>query len=189
MTLFILAICVIASIYTGLHYYAFHKFVKIFPHHRRALIASLYLLGLSLFIVEVLTHTGFTRFIFPFTWLTFFWMGLVFLFFVLSAPLDLLAVVSKWFHFSDVHQYLTSQRRTALVAVATLLIALQGFYTAQQINVETIAITSPKIHSPLRIVQITDLHLGLLTREQHIDELIEKINRLKPDIIVSTGDL
>jgi uncharacterized protein len=41
----------------------------------------------------------------------------------------------------------------------------------------------------VKIVQISDLHLGLCTSTGRIDRLVERIQAESPDILVSTGDL
>ena len=41
----------------------------------------------------------------------------------------------------------------------------------------------------LRIVAISDLHLGFATQKKHLQRYVEKINSLSPDIILIAGDL
>jgi predicted MPP superfamily phosphohydrolase len=47
----------------------------------------------------------------------------------------------------------------------------------------------PKGRKPLKIVQISDLHLGSFQRKDKLQEAVELINEEKPDLIVFTGDL
>lgn len=63
---------------------------------------------------------------------------------------------------------------------------------------QSIEVTRIEVHSPrlpasfdgLRIVQFSDLHVGVLTnREKEISRLVDTINALHPDLIVFTGDL
>jgi predicted MPP superfamily phosphohydrolase len=67
-----------------------------------------------------------------------------------------------------------------------------GAYAAAQINVTHLSFPTPKFapgHATFRIVQISDLHLGLLTGEARIQRMVAAINALHPDLVVSTGDL
>jgi uncharacterized protein len=58
-----------------------------------------------------------------------------------------------------------------------------------QINNYRLSVPSlPKAFNGFRVVHLTDLHLGYLVSESFIREVIHKANRLKPDIIVCTGD-
>lgn len=41
----------------------------------------------------------------------------------------------------------------------------------------------------LKIVHISDIHYGRITFEKELNELVKKVNKTKPDIIVFTGDL
>jgi len=47
----------------------------------------------------------------------------------------------------------------------------------------------PKSLDGLRIVQITDLHIGPLIKGEWLRQVVNKVNTLKPDLIVITGDL
>ncbi|WKK64892.1 metallophosphoesterase [Lutimonas zeaxanthinifaciens] len=48
----------------------------------------------------------------------------------------------------------------------------------------------PDSHEPLRVVQISDLHLGSFNFRYHIlERAVKIINHLEPDLIVFTGDL
>ena len=41
----------------------------------------------------------------------------------------------------------------------------------------------------MRIVQISDLHLGLINHQPLLEEVIAKIRALQPDLLAVTGDL
>lgn len=47
----------------------------------------------------------------------------------------------------------------------------------------------PESFNGLKLVHFSDLHYKVTTEENELRNLIEKINRLKPDIVVFTGDL
>ena len=40
-----------------------------------------------------------------------------------------------------------------------------------------------------RIVQISDVHLGLIVREERLKRIMEHVRKASPDLLVSTGDL
>jgi len=46
----------------------------------------------------------------------------------------------------------------------------------------------PPAFNGLRIAHLTDLHLGFLVSENFIEHVVQKTNRLKPDLVVCTGD-
>ncbi|MDE1814436.1 MAG: metallophosphoesterase, partial [Thaumarchaeota archaeon] len=41
----------------------------------------------------------------------------------------------------------------------------------------------------MKIVQISDIHVGAQFKEETFDIAVEEINQLKPSVIVATGDL
>ncbi len=47
----------------------------------------------------------------------------------------------------------------------------------------------PRTLAGLRIVQLSDLHIGLLMRGEELDGYVERVNALDPDLCVLTGDL
>lgn len=76
--------------------------------------------------------------------------------------------------------------------IFSLLAAAYGYTEALSIRTERIRIESPKIPAAvgrLRIVQISDVHLGLIIRRYRLDRILEKVRAAQPDILVSTGDL
>jgi hypothetical protein len=44
-------------------------------------------------------------------------------------------------------------------------------------------------HRELRIVHITDLHIGPLLRPERVAEFVTRVNRLEPDLVMITGDI
>ena len=47
----------------------------------------------------------------------------------------------------------------------------------------------PKAFEGMKIVQISDLHLGSWTSEKPLEQAVEMINEMKPDLVLFTGDL
>lgn len=69
---------------------------------------------------------------------------------------------------------------------------LWGVLEASWIRVVTVTLRSSRIPPEtgrLRVVQISDLHLGLLHDLRFLRRLARTLRRLKPDLLVSTGDL
>jgi uncharacterized protein len=124
------------------------------------------------------------------------WMGLLFLFVCSNIVVDLfrlVAYLAGWLLKLDV-SWITGAHKfyfiISLVAVAS--IATYGYFEARHIKNDTITVVSPKIPpavSPLRVAQISDVHLGLTVREDRLKRIMELVDRAKPDIFVSTGDL
>lgn len=187
------------SLYPLVHYYAFRKIRAAFlPGRKAALgIAGFMAVMVAAPIVVRLTErlgieTG-ARF---WAYASFSWMGMLFLFLVLAATVDL-----GRFAFRATEKTLqrklpraTISPRRLLAIQALLVIAVYGYGTfeAADIRLEQIEIASPKITKNtgrLRIAQISDVHLGLIVREKRLKSIFARIREAQPDILVSTGDL
>jgi predicted MPP superfamily phosphohydrolase len=82
------------------------------------------------------------------------------------------------------------------VFVAVLLcaagITVYAYFEALSIRTVQIEIGTPRIPAQtgrIRIVQISDVHLGLIVREARLRRILEAVKAAQPDILVSTGDL
>ena len=188
-------------VYGGLHLYLYQKLKTVLPTHTPAIIITLCILASSVIITEIMTHYEGPPITRTISWIAFFWMGLVVLFFGTSVPVDLLALFMKGIaqlgkdlpslqdNLTRMAAFLNSPTRTIIISLVVIGLAVNGLFTAQQINVKTVPLTSSKLTQPLRLVQISDLHVGDLTRQTTIRNLVDTINKLNADIIVSTGDL
>jgi predicted MPP superfamily phosphohydrolase len=130
------------------------------------------------------------------TWIGFLWMGFLFLFLCLSLPLDsyhLLIGAGQRLTGSDWTGLMLSRRQSLGFATA-IAIGLMGYgaFEAYQVETRTIVLPSKKIapsSGRIRIVQISDLHLGIMTFPGRLTPVLEAIRQAKPDVLVSTGDL
>ena len=67
-----------------------------------------------------------------------------------------------------------------------------ALYEARRIRTEQVTVTTDKLPPAvrsIRIVQITDVHAGLLFHESRLEGVLQAVRAAQPDILVSTGDL
>jgi predicted MPP superfamily phosphohydrolase len=186
----ILLISLFVGIYGGFHVYIYDKLKPFFLPHLWLLITILALLGCSIFLVAALTRGSVeTPIATPLAYITFIWMGIVFLFFAISVPVDLAAWIIGKTGAQRLHVYLISPGRTTVIGIAVLLITVYGYVASLQINIERLVFESKKITMPIQVVQISDLHLGLISNARYCQKVVDEINALDADIVVSTGDL
>lgn len=82
-------------------------------------------------------------------------------------------------------------------AIPLILVAIlaTGVGTFKAINgIETVKVKVPVKNLPeeligLRIVQISDLHIGPTIGKSFVEKIVKRVNDLKPDIIAFTGDI
>jgi len=86
----------------------------------------------------------------------------------------------------------TGPSAAVCVLAAALAINIYGYFEARSMRVERFIIRTAKLPAGtdrLRIAQISDVHLGLMVREQRMADILREVEAENPDILVSTGDL
>lgn len=74
----------------------------------------------------------------------------------------------------------------------TLLLLYSRFIATKGITVKEYNINAPTIPDSfdgLKIAHIADIHYGRTTDKNQLNELVSKLNEIKPDIVIFTGDL
>ena len=124
------------------------------------------------------------------------WLGFLFLLVCSSLVIDIYRVllhVGSFLSGIDVLRSAVSARTYFLIALsASVLIAAYGSFEAKRILIEKVVIKTSKIParvSPLRIAQISDVHIGLIVRHDRVRRIIEQVKRTEPHLFISTGDL
>lgn len=136
------------------------------------------------FFARLLSYIGYT------------WLGLIFLFCTSSILVDLyrLLISAGGMMFRmNLSSFVPSPRHAFFIPfLLTVATASYGFFEAGSIRSERVIITSPKVPrevGTLTIVQISDVHVGLIVREGRLKKILREVKRAQPDILVSTGDL
>src|SRR5665647_3472519 len=177
-------------IYGSMHVYAFSKVWMALPHSL-ALGLALTLVGIVLtfspLLVWFLEKQSWHRATAATAWVSYTWMGYLFLFLCIGLVFDLGHALATLLNFNWPLSKAMALGIVSLLALATLG---YGFVEARQIQVEHIDITTPKLaNGHVTIAQISDLHLGTMMRDEFLGRVIAKLREIKPDIIVATGDI
>jgi predicted MPP superfamily phosphohydrolase len=186
-------------IYVGIHLYIFLKARATFPF---GIITNVTTGAIMLFmifapvIVRLTERSGNECFARILAFVGYTWMGGVLIFFITGILYDVfrLTVYVSGIVSNRDFTYITSARRFYffLCLTITLLVVIYGIFEARQIKIEYLILPTKKISSDIgkvRIVQISDVHLGLIIGKGRIKQIVNAINKAKPDILVSTGDL
>ncbi|MBU0744850.1 MAG: metallophosphoesterase [Gammaproteobacteria bacterium] len=95
--------------------------------------------------------------------------------------------------FTPMQNSILFQRISIVIFIIALLIAGFGLKTALSVPkiIDIFVPISGKLSSlqEMKIVQISDLHVGALIRHDYIENVVQEVNKLKPDLIVFTGDV
>ena len=195
----ILFIAVYMGIYGGVHAYAFTRVKQgfIFGFWPALLLAVFMALMVAapilVRIAENLGHPSIARVL---ALIGFIWMGLLFVFVSALFFFDIYKLFLSVGRFIF-QTYLLNLTPTAGFSCAVSMflacaIMGYGFFEARHIQLEHVTIVSDKLPpnlDRLKIVQISDVHLGILVGEKRLERILDKVKAAAPHILVSTGDL
>ena len=186
------------ALYATLHFYVYEKITMIeslTQAGQQPIVIFLGLMVVAPLLTSTLIRHNLTGLAVPLAWAGYMWMGFVFLFFAFSIALDFYRLATdvgaRLIGLNMSRFTLSVTDSTLAAAAAALLATVDGFFSARQTNIEWVRLRTPKIRgrASLRIIQISDLHLGLLVSRNRLRQLVDDIEELQPELIVSTGDL
>ena len=181
-------------LYGGINFYAFARARSIF-HFPGAvqliLIVLLVLLILAPVMVRLAENLHLEESAKAIAYIGYLWMAFVFLFFFLSISLDIIRYLAVFFYPGAKSIPL----KTIFFGTAvflSLVLVVYGFWDAQRIRIKMLEVQTEHVlanDGRIRIVQISDVHVGLIIRGERLHTLLDAVRQANPDILVSTGDL
>lgn len=186
------------TIYGGAHCYYYRKLVMAHqPTASWRVFTVLLFTGSTLapIVVRIAERHELVAFAIVLAYPAYVWMAILFLFLVSSSTWDTCRLTK--------HLWLIIRRRPRRASPQAarrqfisclgmaLLCSAYGLWEAHHIRTEQISLTTPKLRQgeQIRIVQVSDVHLGILAGTKRINAIISAVHAAKPDILVSTGDL
>ncbi len=107
------------------------------------------------------------------------WLGIAFMLFgilVLYEPVRLL--------------FKTDSRIVGrLIVLSVAALAVYGLINARFIRVRTLSVPLDGLAQPVRIVQLSDIHVGTIHNAGYLERIVKKTNEQNPDIVCITGDM
>ncbi len=187
------------TLYGGLHLYVFFRTRNAFGLGIAAGLAlSLWMAAMVAMplLVRMFERHGYELAARTAAYIGYIWMAVLFLFFCSSLALDLVNLVGRiagWALRRDFSLILVSPKLSFLISISlALAISVYGYFEAWNIRTERLRIETSKLPDGidrLTIVQISDVHLGLIVRCKRMEKILDIVRAEKPDIFISTGDL
>ncbi len=186
-------------VYGGLHLYFFLRLRAAFPMTvgvQAAVGLALVFCILTPLIVRLAERLGYEGGACALCYLGYLWMGVVFLFFAFSLVMDgyrLALFFNERIGHMDISRLLPTARIIFLVPLAaSLSVNVYGYTEALNIRTERLVVETdklPKGVDKLRLVQLSDVHVGMIVREDRLQRMAASVRAADPDILVCTGDL
>ncbi|HKK01159.1 MAG TPA: metallophosphoesterase [Desulfuromonadales bacterium] len=194
MTLFV---TIVVTIYTAMHLAVFVGMRPLLagrPVLRDALIAWMVLMILAPFSVRLLERAGLESGARLGALVGYCWLGFVFLAFCGFIAVFVWDLGSWLVHRLQpaVPLHLHGTAATAAVLGLSLVACLYGLGEAYRLRIERLTLPMTKLSAgagKIRVVQISDLHLGLIHRRAFLRRVVSRIEALRPDLLVATGDI
>lgn len=180
---------VFLSVYSLMHVVVFQAVRPLWRWHGRHLAWLLPTLVSSPLLVRLLEHGGYPRLAALLAWPAYLWLGLLFLAFCLAGPLCV------WWALTHLAGWSTLKPGRGEASALVVIVAICGgvaLFEANDVKIEQVALRTEKNlpgSGVLRVVQLSDWHLGLLTRKADVEQVVRKVRGLQPDLVLITGDL
>jgi len=191
---------VIFGLTLGTHYYLWARLVRdpLWPSPWRQ-VATVALIVLAFSIpASMLAWRALPRSVAaPVSWVGYIWMGSMFLLLVLLWGGE----IARWGWVKYASLMSVDGGRREFLAqllaggVGTLGLALSGWgvwSAVRPVEVKRVPVRLKKLDSSLsglRLVQLSDMHVGLTIGREFVEDVVRKVNDLEPDIVAITGDL
>ena len=190
----IIFLLIFFCLYGGINFYAFSRAINIFHFSgipQVIIIFVMILLILAPVAVRVMEAVHLETLARIIAYIGYIWMAFVFLFFFLSVSFDILRYLYKLVGHGPGAAHLNTIAFGLAVFLAFVFV-VYGFFDARRIRVKNLEIHTEQAlpnNGKIRIVQISDVHVGIIIREKRLQVLLDMVREANPDILVSTGDL
>jgi uncharacterized protein len=194
------------SVSAGIHVYIWFRVIRRAPLSRRWRIAATVALVLMFLSIPLTTtsRTWAPSLAATFGWISLTWMALAGLTFVALLAIDLTRLIvwlaGKLARRAPPEAVPSLSRRRFIaqvtggaalaassVSVAAGMIEARGEH--EVVDVEVPLAKLPRALDGFTIVQLTDLHVGMTIGRAFVQRVVDRANRLSPDLIALTGDL
>jgi predicted MPP superfamily phosphohydrolase len=124
-------------------------------------------------------------------YLGYLWMAFIFLFCFFNLTFDIVRYGLKFFY-QNAGSLPMKNIFFSLAVFLAVFSVVYGFFDAKKIRIQKLefhTINRLPNDGRIRIVQISDVHVGLIIRGKRLEDILDRVDEYKPDILVSTGDL
>lgn len=166
--------------YLALNYYVFYRITTLFgvfmTNSFHFLVFCLTLSYPVAALIERNISNLFTRILYT---ISSTWIGVLFFLFYFLIVYE---IVKIFFNISPLTAGMTIIISTVILSAYSII---NGFF----IEIKKIEIPLKNLKKEVRIVQLTDIHIGSIRNSGFLERIVKKTNNLNPDIVLITGDM
>ncbi len=166
--------------------------IALLPGFRKGYIISFWLIVSSFIIGEVLEHSHpsvISEWIYR---VGAFWLAFMLYLFLVILFLDIVRLIDHFFHFLPLFSPRQKSLTGLIVLGAVSVIVVAGHLNALSTRIKEINLEIPKSvegEQKMKVLMVSDIHLGALIGDHLEKRLVEIIKKRKPDLVVLCGDL
>jgi predicted MPP superfamily phosphohydrolase len=196
---FIIFFSIFLTIYLSVNFYIFIRGWQALPRVtplRAAYLVLFIALSLSYIFGRVLERFAICKTSDICIWTGSFWLGMMLYFFLAVLFLDIVRLANHFLHLFPASITANYEKAKLLTLIAVIAIVsatvLLGHINTLYPRIRTVDIGISKDGGTLKdlnIILVTDIHLGTIISNARLNGMVERINRLKPDIVLLGGDI
>jgi len=190
----ILGFAFVLLVYGGANYYIGRRLYRglkvVFPAVKGRLFSLVYGLVALTLVLSFFPLPGSVKH--AVSWFGAYWMGIFVYLFLSVLATDVVLLIGRLARLVPSPLPAAVRFWSALLAVlCTAGFTGYGIWHATQIHEVRyeVKLNDPALARPLKIVLISDLHLGAVRSESRLEEIVARINRMEPDLVVIPGDI
>jgi uncharacterized protein len=188
---------IVISSYVLINFYIVRRVLSVVPAKQKKWTTITLISVMSSFFVGRLLQTFWISYLSDtLVWIGSFWIAITFYTFLCLTIIDFIRLINHFFPFFPAYLKSRSEKVKKLVAVIVsvfvLIMVVAGFINSRTINIRNYNVYVSKkagILKHLNIVMVSDMHLGTINGKMFAYNIVDKITKLKPDIVLLAGDI
>ena len=179
---FVIFFSIFVFIYLGLHFYVFVRLANLFDIRINILFYTIMLAFASSFVLSSILVRFFTNiFTRIFYAISAAWLGVLFLLFCTLILYEISRLFMK----------LDPKTAGIIILIIVLILSSIGIinFFFVKINTVNISFAEKDVKKDIKIVQLSDVHVGTIRNSEYLTKIVQKVNEQKPDLVLITGDL
>ncbi len=197
---FLIFFTLVILVYAATNYYIFIRGLQAFQTgsgFKHIYIVTFWILASTYVAGRILENIWLSHLSHILVWTGSFWLGAMLYFFLVVVFIDLIRLINHFFPFFP--SFITANMEKTrwlvflLIVGSTTLTLVAGAINARNPVVRKVDIhiqkEPPGGPAKLRAVLMSDIHLGTIIANGHLRHIIEKVNKLEPEVIFIAGDI
>lgn len=196
---FIVFFSIFFTIFFSVNYYVFRHFrsaLNLYPKTKKYFSWFFWFLPFSFVAGRILENWFINFFSSALIWIGSIWLGALAYFVLFYLIFDIVRLILKifkiqpiWFVFDEKNRF----KIGIMVVILVFIIVIGGIINVFYPVTKTLDISIPKRslknNKTIRMLVVSDIHLGTLVGEKRFEKLVETVNITKPDIVLFAGDI